>query len=154
VPIKGIASPLKLKIEYLETKTKFPMSKNMITQLKGSINMYLSRDNQNPQPNTPDGKKLNERSYHLVMPPKSIAWSSNDQNVPGVPFQQDYLYLSIDCKELDLLDDTTLEILGSATEGNMILSKQKKSGARARAANKNASLDDYEDIQAKNERKQ
>jgi len=45
-----------------------------------------------------------------MLPPKQIQISSNDKGIIGLPFNQDFLYITLDCKDLDLLDDTLVDI--------------------------------------------
>ena len=80
--------------------------------------MFISKTNPNPQANIPgEAKKRNEKAYTRGRPPTVINISSNEQNLAGVPFIDEYVYMTIDCKDLDIFDDTIVEITAVAKYG-------------------------------------
>lgn len=111
--LHGITAPIKLKIDYINTQNdKKPMTKQQMKQLKGNINYYLSMWSLNPQP--AGHGDLNQKTYELsfqkIEPPKVIDIHSNKDKIPSVPFTRDWLYITIDCQDLKLINDLKLNI--------------------------------------------
>ena len=117
IPLGGIGSPLQLTLGYIDATTKRYMNAKQLIQLKGYLNLYVSKKNQDPQANIPaEGKIRNEKSYK-GRPPVAIKIISNEQNLTGVPFVDEYVYMTFDCKNLELFDDLLLEITAEAKYG-------------------------------------
>ena len=80
-------------------------------QLKGNLDIYLSKTNPNPLPSTPgDTKKRNELNFRNVDPPGSIIIFADERNISGMAFKDEYLYITLDCKDSEILDETIFEI--------------------------------------------
>ena len=80
-------------------------------QLKNNLDIYLSKTNPNPLPNAPgDAKKRNELNFCKVEPPSSITIFADERNTQGMAFKDEYLYITLDCKDSEILDETIFEI--------------------------------------------
>ena len=71
-------------------------------------------------------------------------------NTPGLPLEGDYVYITLDCKDLDLLDDTLVEIKAQAkyVNGNVISEKKRSEHveeklSKSQLAHIDKSLKDY-----------
>ena len=116
--LAGIGSPLQISFAYRNATTKAYMSKKDLIQLQGFFEVFISKKNPNPQANIPDeAKKRNEKAYTRGRPPTVINISSNEQNLVGVPFSDEYVFITLDCKDQELFDDTILEITAIAKYG-------------------------------------
>lgn len=60
------------------------------------------------------GKLVEMRQYELgfkqVIPPTQIEITSNEQNLHNFPFQNEWLYMTIECKDYSLIDEIELNI--------------------------------------------
>ena len=91
--------------------------------LKNCIDMHYSLHHYNPQPNIPgDSLARCERSIIGGTPQKQLVIHSNPKNIPLVPFIVDFLYLTIDCKDSELLEDVCLTVKATIQEST----KRKK----------------------------
>ena len=151
--LAGIGSPLQISFAYRNATTKALLSKVDLIQLQGFFDVFISRKNPNPQANIPgDGKKRNDKAYTRGRVPTVINISSNEQNLVGVPFVDEYVFITLDCKDQELFDDTVLEVTAIAKYGigetkvqkakDSKMNKEKKlTVAEEKAINK--TLNDY-----------
>jgi len=51
-----------------------------------------------------------------MVPPSKILISSNERAIPGVPFKEDYVYLTIECEDHNLFDELFLLIKAFASK--------------------------------------
>lgn len=76
-------------------------------QLKGNISIFVSKHQRDPNPTQTSENPLGscEQQFVNCLPPKVIEIHSNDQNIPMVPFMDDWVYLAVHTQDLDLIDD-------------------------------------------------
>ena len=76
-------------------------------QLKNDLHIHLSKTNPNPSPNASgDVEKRNELNFCKVDPPNLINIFADERNREGQAFKEEYLYITLDCKDSEILDET------------------------------------------------
>ena len=141
--LKNQPAPIKLKLEYIYIPTGESLNKAQLLQLKNFINFYCSKYYKNPQPLKADDHShcTFDICFENCLPPKTIDIQSNEGNVPLIPFEQEWFYITIVALDLELLNDVRIEIRATA-----YCEKKVKKREPSKDVDSNQARDDVEDL--------